>query len=319
MPKTAKKIPSKILAFLATLTAMIGLLITIAPGKAQAESCSYDKYWPSRGAVKTVGPIDGDVYGVTLEFQISSSEVDSLRCFAEFVEIDFHTEGFNLSKQWSSYAIYSNIPGATRDIAASDNSTTEQIPAATNIRVNHLLHDYTYYATIWWHAPQASSAPRVWINWVPSYWASWSRNPAEWGLCQAALNNPGYCIFGHRLNGLSLAALMTQTWFKGTEYSKIPFRSTPLTISTSSFSTSTSAPSSAPPANWSQNIPTTAIAPAPDPVKPTAISRNDRTMDVFYKSENGNLVARGWDVDFGWNYQWWPNKLAGNPVAVARK
>jgi hypothetical protein len=60
-------------------------------------------------------------------------------------------------------------------------------------------------------------------------------------------------------------------------------------------------------------------APVPQSITPTAITRNERTMDVFYKSNEGNLVARGWDVDFDWNYQWWPFELAGNPVAVARK
>jgi hypothetical protein len=54
-------------------------------------------------------------------------------------------------------------------------------------------------------------------------------------------------------------------------------------------------------------------------ITPTAISRSERTMDVFYRDTDGDLVNLGWDTDFGWGYQWWPDDLAGNPVAVARK
>lgn len=69
-----------------------------------------------------------------------------------------------------------------------------------------------------------------------------------------------------------------------------------------------------------QPLATTLPAPLPpQPSTPSAISRNDRTMDVFYKDSNGNLVNRGWDVDFGWNYQSWDVDIVGNPIAVARK
>lgn len=68
-----------------------------------------------------------------------------------------------------------------------------------------------------------------------------------------------------------------------------------------------------------QPLPTFPAPGVPTLSTPSAISRNDRTMDVFYRSSDGRLAARGWDLDFGWNYQWWDADIVGNPVAVARK
>ncbi|MGD8374008.1 MAG: hypothetical protein PVI21_04075, partial [Candidatus Woesebacteria bacterium] len=296
-----------------------GLGAIALPQKAMAIDCSSD-YWnnfaPDNGAIKTNGPMDGDVYAATLEFYLTDQQVNNLQCLSEYLEIDFHLYGFALPGSWSNYTVYTNLPSAWHDTPLFDDDVT---PAVTGIKTADLTTT-RYHVTLWWRANKKVDTPTVQINFVPSYWASAFKNPAEWSFCQLMHNAPPYCVFGQN------SFLLSQTWFKEPYYGYMPFTGSASTWATDycPFDPPSSlAVIDAPPVSWAGNVKTIAAAPsipaAPVTVKPTAISRNERTMDVFYKDANGNLVARGWDVDFGWNHQWWPDKLAGNPVAVARK
>ena len=164
--------------FLALVVAMLSPLTARA-----STNCAYEDYFPSRGAVKTVANTTptGKVYGVRLEFKLAQTEINALKCFASHVELDFNVYGFNLPMEWEYYSVYSNLPGAVHDVAASD--YTDQVPGVTGIQVNNLRAEASYYATLWWSAPRTQTIPVVNIRWIPSYWAVNSGNWFESNLC----------------------------------------------------------------------------------------------------------------------------------------
>jgi hypothetical protein len=119
-----------------------------------------------------------------------------------FLEIDFHLYNFGLGINWENYRLYSNIPNAMHDTAASDLSLTEQTPAATGIWTSSLEKDKTYYVMITWSAPNAQvGATKVGIGWTPSYWPNPIDHPFEFGLCTAHGADPRWCIFGDKESG----------------------------------------------------------------------------------------------------------------------
>ncbi|MGD8374445.1 MAG: hypothetical protein PVI21_06345, partial [Candidatus Woesebacteria bacterium] len=319
----------------AMVTAVLAVVLgaIVLPGAAWA-ACG-GNYAPDIGIIRAVGPDANGVYEVGIGFELTQEQVNQLSCHGNYLEIDFQLHGFNLPNQWEGYSVFSNLPGAMHDVATSDFGSDNQVPAVTGIvtdlaKSNHIKAYTSYYAGIHFSGVSTNRAPSVAVNWVPSATPDrrpWNTAQFESMLCQNALkyklpNAFAYCFFGTGKTvttskdffpdypeGYLPFTDSSHSGYRFSKYQRIPASAYLASIST----TGLVAPSGAT-IQGSSNP-----APAPDPVKPTAISRNERTMDVFYKSENGNLVARGWDVDFGWNYQWWPNKLAGNPVAVARK
>jgi len=167
-------------------------------GRAHYDRCG--RFWPSTGSFQTLyEPVLFDGYSVTLGFTLTVDEIEALRCVDEYLELDFRLYGFKVPRQWDGYTFSSNLPGAIHDVATSDFSTTEPVPAVTGIFVDDLSAGTHYYASISFDErldPDGGS-PKVSIDWVPSHWAS---SFLEREFCGAALLltffNHAECIFG---------------------------------------------------------------------------------------------------------------------------
>jgi hypothetical protein len=178
---------SKRLAALAA-TAIISLGVSVT--EAQADS----SYWPSNGEVVT--KVNGNHHSITLAFSLDQSQLDGLRQQGAYLELDFIAYDAGIAGDSGDYELYTNIPGALKDVPFLDRTFT---PGVTAIETAKLQAGTHYYATIKWYS-SGLTTPQISVDFVPSRWAG-SDVARNWGeqivSCANGFINTEYawCIF----------------------------------------------------------------------------------------------------------------------------
>lgn len=138
----------------------------------------------------------GGIYEATFAFTLTAGELATLRCAGEYLELDFHLEGFYLPTEWDDYWISgTDLPNATHDVAYGD-APGEHTPGVTGIPTSLLVSGRQYFVTLGWDELDPYGLAHVWMGWIPSHWAS-PVDPYEQVACQVAGNgtHAGWCVF----------------------------------------------------------------------------------------------------------------------------
>ena len=197
-----------LILLMTVIMSSINILFIVSAHPAEAAcSKSAQDYSPTYGSVSTWSNKYNTSHRVTFRFRLSQKQLWHLRCYANYLEVDFELAGSGLPANWEGYQVTTDIPHAGKDTPYKDEGNPR--PSVTNIHTKELQIGRKYFMTISWdkYVPGVV-IQKVRISWAPSYWAGawWT---LEGALCEAKRYVPKWCIFGK--GGISV--LMWRSFF----------------------------------------------------------------------------------------------------------
>jgi hypothetical protein len=159
---------------------------------------------PTWGAVSTYTNLRD--HWVTFRLKLNASQIRTLRCLANYVEIDFELRNSGLPASWEDYYLSTDLPHGMKDTPFQD--TGNPRPSATNVHTKLLQAGRIYTVSISWSKSilfrnDYDQMMAVRLYWQPSYWAE--SGTLEKGFCKLNGKDPRYCLFGG--NGRSVVKL----------------------------------------------------------------------------------------------------------------
>jgi hypothetical protein len=193
----------KLTAFVLTL--LFSLVLTTSPvtanhdpdkGLGNCGPLAGYQYSPTWGAAVT--RTDLRKHQAAFRLKMNASQVYTLRCIANYVELDFEVRDSDLKGSWDGFTVKTDLPQGVKDTTFSDRDEDNPRPTVTNIHTNKLVPGRIYYATVTWLTP-ANRTPAVRLYWTPMHWANrgqLDRPSWEKIFCDYNRRDPRYCLFG---------------------------------------------------------------------------------------------------------------------------
>ncbi|MET0779513.1 MAG: hypothetical protein ABWY71_01625 [Candidatus Saccharimonadales bacterium] len=183
-------------------TVAVATVPAFALGAPVPAACTTQTWWPRTGQVATS---NGTQKTVTLNFQMTSAQVASLRACGVYLEVNFVVQNAGVSGGNFTYS--TNLPGAIKDVPLLPSAFS---PGVTRVSTSSVGAGQQYFVTVNWTG--GNSSPTFSADFIASHQASnnYLNNPVEANACAngVAQGNLAFCVFQtarHQLLGGNVA------------------------------------------------------------------------------------------------------------------
>ncbi len=262
-------------------------------------------FWPSNGSVTTT-TLPGDEFLVEVRFTLSTSELASLVCVDEYLEIEIALEGFDVPNWYSEYEIVaSNLSGKgmLHDVDWNPpNQAYTASPAVTHILTEYLNANVEYYVTFHFDLQPTTNPQFVDVRWVPAHQSAYDRwGTVDWTY-EANVEIPS-CNYGNVVGNQAWCVFPTVTHFLSDNVfgNKLRFPGS-VTAGSSSYIYRWSTGYSSQPVPSQSDDP---APPAPPAILQSATHQTmlDSTGRLWFLSvkESGTLYSQYYQAGSGWS------------------
>ena len=200
-----RKFLASVSALIVAMTIIVSTPTTANAGLRDCGKLAGYQYSPTWGAVITWTNLRD--HRATFRLKMNASQIRTLRCLANYVELDFELRNSTLSGAWEGYKVSTDLPHGLKDTSYLNSERGNPRPSITNIHTKLLQAGRIYTTTISWRKPihaysEYNRMMAVRLSWQPSYWgAAWTPNGA---LCFVHGGDPRYCLFGFEQDTVKL-------------------------------------------------------------------------------------------------------------------